>query len=582
MSVDAQKQGKFTIVNTNIDMTEVTVINAMNGRQGDNGRKVYIALKDGQVPHNLTGEDIFIAAKDAAGKIKRISGVAEWISRTAGLFAMLLPQDMYQAAGQMQEAYIAVTGDSGSIISSIPITFTVVENNIIFTANASKDFVDTVEETVQKAVDKLAGLSDKIQAQSVAYDALSGGLNSIMDKFKEKKVASLNADNKFTGINEFSHSIIAGLSPRKAIFNSWDSVIESMDQFGGYWYTDGFNIFGNPSEMPYANIHIVPGNDPKVGRIEIHNPFNQEYWLGSVYDGKIQKWEQMAKTTSRKVPFTDFNYVAQNMGIYAGNWYNDGTQIINGPNDQLDFTNVVVISGNSLGSGYIEINNSFNQEHWIGSVAGGQIQKWVKVQMTTSSKAPFTDYAYVAKNMGIYGGNWYTDGQEINNAPEIGLTKSNISIVTGNDLGSGRIEIHDPDTHHFWIGSVQGGSITGWEEIGINDSTIYSKDITFMGGVLFLRRTGKFVQGYIYSEAVNQTFKPFTTIAKNIVPDGFRPVITADGYTDLKTYQDNATTNGMLELGTDGSLSSRSASNGSINGWMRWSATWITKDNIPK
>jgi len=202
--------------------------------------------------------------------------------------------------------------------------------------------------------------------------------------------------------------------------------------------------------------------------------------------------------------------------------------------------------------------------------------------MTTSSKAPFTDYAYVAKNMGIYGGNWYTDGQEINNAPEIGLTKSNITIVTGNDLGSGRIEIHDPDTHHFWIGSVQGGSITGWEEIGINDSTIYSKDITFMGGVLFLRRTGKFVQGYIYSEAVNQTFKPFTTIAKNVVPDGFRPVITADGYTDLKTYQDNATTNGMLELGTDGSLSSRSASNGSINGWMRWSATWITKDNIPK
>jgi len=491
MSVDAQKQGKFTIVNTNIDMTEVTVINAMNGRQGDNGRKVYIALKDGQVPHNLTGEDIFIAAKDAAGKIKRISGVAEWVSRTAGLFAMLLPQDMYQAAGQMQEAYIAVTGDSGSIISSIPITFTVVENNIIFTANASKDFVDTVEETVQKAVDKLAGLSDKIQAQSAAYDALSGGLNSIMDKFKEKKVASLNTDNKFTGINEFSHSIIAGLSPRKAIFNSWDSVIESMDQFGGYWYTDGFNIFGNPSEMPYANMQIIPGNDPKVGRIEIHNPFNQEYWLGSVYDGKIQKWEQMAKTTSRKVPFTDFNYVAQNMGIYAGNWYNDGTQIINGPNDQLDFTNVVVISGNSLGSGYIEINNSFNQEHWIGSVAGGQIQKWVKVQMTTSSKAPFTDYAYVAKNMGIYGGNWYTDGQEINNAPEIGLTKSNITIVTGNDLGSGRIEIHDPDTHHFWIGSVQGGSITGWEEIGINDSTIYSKDITFMGGVLFLRRTGK-------------------------------------------------------------------------------------------
>lgn len=582
MTIAETKQGKFTVINTNIDMTEVTVINSMNGRQGDDGRIVYFALKDGQVPHNLTGEDIFIAVKDAASKIKRVSGVHEWVSRQGGLFSMLLPSDMYQAAGEVQEAYIAITSDSGSIVSSIPITFRVVENNIIFTANASKDFVDTVEETVQKAVDKLDGLSNKIQAQSAAYDALSSGLNSIMDKFKEKKVASLNNDNKFTGVNEFSHSIIAGLSPRKAIFNSWDSVVQSMDQFGGYWYTDGFNIFGNPSEMPYANIQIIPGNDPKVGRIEIHNPFNQEYWLGSVGDGEIKKWEQLAKTTSRKVPFTDFNYVAQNMGIYAGNWYNDGTQIINGPNDQLDFTSIVVVSGNSLGSGYIEINNSFNQEHWIGSVAGGQIQKWVKVQMTTSSKAPFTDYAYVAKNMGTYAGNWYTDGSEIANAPEIGMLTSNITVVSGATLGTGRIEIHDPDTHHFWIGSVKDGIISGWEEIGINDSTIYSKDITFMGGVLMLRRSGKTVQAYLYSDNVDQTFKGYSVIAKNLVPDGYRPVISAGGMADLKTWQDKDTINGVIEVGTDGSLASRSASNGSVGGFMRWSATWLTKDNLPK
>ena len=136
MTIAETKQGKFTVINTNIDMTEVTVINSMNGRQGDNGRIQYFALKDGQVPHNLTGEDIFIAVKDAASKIKRVSGVHEWVSRQGGLFSMLLPSDMYQAAGEVQEAYIAITSDSGSIVSSIPITFRVVENNIIFTANA--------------------------------------------------------------------------------------------------------------------------------------------------------------------------------------------------------------------------------------------------------------------------------------------------------------------------------------------------------------------------------------------------------------------------------------------------------------
>lgn len=581
MTESAKTQGKFTIINTSIDMTEATVINSMNGRQGDDGRTVYFALKDGQAPHNLTGEDVFIAAKDAAGKIKRVSGVSEFISRQGGLFSMILPKDMYQAAGEMQEAYIAITSDSGSIVSSIPITFTVIENNIIFTANASRDFIDTVDEAIRKAMDKVGDLSQKIDTQSASYDALKSGLDSIMDKFSEKKVASLNGDNKYTGINEFGRSIIAGLAPRKAIFNSWDSVINAMDQFGGYWYTDGFNIFGNPSEMLYSNIQIIPGNDPKVGRIEIHNPFNQEFWVGSVADGEIKKWEQLDKKTSAKVPFEDFSYVAQNMGVYAGHWYNDGSKIINGPNDQMDFVNINIVSGNSLGSGYIETHNSFNQEHWLGSVAGGQIQKWEKVQTTISGKVPFADYAVVAKNMGIYAGNWYVDNQEINNAPEIGLLNSNVTIVSGGDLGSGRIEIHDPDTHHFWIGSVKGGVITGWEEIGINDSTIYSKDITFMGGVLMLRRTGKTVQGYIYSPNMDQTFKGYSTIAKNIVPEGFRPVVNTGGMADMKTWQDKDTNNGVIELGTDGSFTTRSASNGSIGGFITWSASWITKDNIP-
>lgn len=582
MTIAETKQGKFTVINTNIDMTEVTVINSMNGRQGDDGRIVYFALKDGQVPHNLTGEDIFIAVKDAASKIKRVSGVHEWVSRQGGLFSMLLPSDMYQAAGEVQEAYIAITSDSGSIVSSIPITFRVVENNIIFTANASRDFLDTVDKTIADSIQKVKELTNNIEAQSKAYDALSSGLQATLQKFNEKKVASLNGDNKYTGINEFSRSIIAGLAPRRAIFTSWDTVTQSMDQFGGYWYTDGFDIYGSPTEMPYSDIQIIPGNDPKIGRIEVHNSFNQDLWLASVADGEIKKWEQVAKKTSSKAPFTDFNVVAKNMGVYAGEWYNDGVQIINGPNDQVAFTNITVKSGNSNGIGYIETHNSFNQEHWIASVAGDQIIDWQKMQSVTSGKAPFTDYAVVAKNMGVYAGNWYTDGSEIANAPEIGMLTSNITVVSGATLGTGRIEIHDPDTHHLWIGSVKGGIITGWEEIGINDSTIYSKDITFMGGVLMLRRSGKTVQAYLYSDNVNQTFKGYSVIAKNLVPDGYRPVISAGGMADLKTWQDKDTINGVLEVGTDGSLASRSASNGSVGGFLRWSATWLTKDNLPK
>ncbi|MBC6498535.1 hypothetical protein H7R52_07055 [Weissella confusa] len=84
---------------------------------------------------NLAGQinskqvSMLLTAKDSAGKVKQILGVQDMISATGGLFSMLIPGEMYQSAGDVEEAYISVQDGAGTVISSIPVTFTVVERN---------------------------------------------------------------------------------------------------------------------------------------------------------------------------------------------------------------------------------------------------------------------------------------------------------------------------------------------------------------------------------------------------------------------------------------------------------------------
>jgi len=50
----SKTDGRYAIVDTTLAKTDATVIESLSGRQGDNGRIVYFAIKDGNLPHNLT------------------------------------------------------------------------------------------------------------------------------------------------------------------------------------------------------------------------------------------------------------------------------------------------------------------------------------------------------------------------------------------------------------------------------------------------------------------------------------------------------------------------------------------------
>ena len=207
MATQAQSQGRYAVINTLLDTTDVTLIDSLSGRQGDNGRIVYFAIKDGNLPHNLDGQNVVLTAKDSGGKVKQISGINDMISATGGLFSMLIPGEMYQSAGDIEEAYISVQDGAGTVISSIPVTFTVIANNILFTANASKDYIDSVQQAIDEANSRISGLNDNIKAQQLAYETLKTSVENLADQINSKQVAMLNVENNFTETATFTKGL---------------------------------------------------------------------------------------------------------------------------------------------------------------------------------------------------------------------------------------------------------------------------------------------------------------------------------------------------------------------------------------
>lgn len=182
---------KYAIINTQLNQTNATLIEQLNGRQGDNGRIVYFSLRDGNLPHNISNQNISIIVKDAAGKIKIISTVKDLISSVGGLFSMVIPGELYQAAGDVEEAFIQVSDENNVVISSVPITFTVIANNIILTSNASKDYIDSINELFEQINSRIDPVNQQLTAATQTGEALGQTLINYQKSISDNAVITL-------------------------------------------------------------------------------------------------------------------------------------------------------------------------------------------------------------------------------------------------------------------------------------------------------------------------------------------------------------------------------------------------------
>ncbi|WP_248719360.1 BppU family phage baseplate upper protein, partial [Convivina intestini] len=201
---------KYVQINTELSTDQATVVNAMSGRQGDNKREVFFQLKDGQFPHNLSGQDVRLVVKDAKGVLKVLSGMNNVSNLALGRFSMVIPWNFYQAAGDILDGYLQVT-EGDKVISTIPIHYTVYTNQGTFVQTDDKVFLSDVQTLVDDINSRFKGATQNLEAMETATKLLQQALDNVTAQINGKGLASKGDDNTFTGSNTFTNPIKGSL-----------------------------------------------------------------------------------------------------------------------------------------------------------------------------------------------------------------------------------------------------------------------------------------------------------------------------------------------------------------------------------
>lgn len=226
--IDAGKymNGKFAKVNTHIgDGSDTYLIPGLNGRQGDDGRRLYLQFYDGNFPHDLTGETVELQGKDAQGRTKTSVSLEHVYSAKAGTCSFLVPGPFYQAAGPYTNAYFVIKkADTGQAVSTIPVAMTVVENAVFMTTNESETYLDEYEGRLlkfQKLLDQwMEGSGGQIEGVQKLIGTAQNQAAELMKQIQDNHMAKLDGVNDFTGTNTFGTAHISNATLDNATIGS--------------------------------------------------------------------------------------------------------------------------------------------------------------------------------------------------------------------------------------------------------------------------------------------------------------------------------------------------------------------------
>ncbi|CAK1244390.1 hypothetical protein R53718_MFFEMHAI_01350 [Fructobacillus evanidus] len=185
------------------DVNSTTLVPALNGRQGDNNREVFLWLKNGKQGYDLTGKTVTLYVKDAAGVVKTASTMNDQTGLSTGHFSLLIPSAVYQAPGAVQDSYIQIK-QNDTVTTSIPVAFNVVENTMLVTQTQSETYLDSVQKLVDDANKRLATATTNLQSVENAIQALQVTINNLNSQFNSDLFAQKAKDNTFTGTNTFN------------------------------------------------------------------------------------------------------------------------------------------------------------------------------------------------------------------------------------------------------------------------------------------------------------------------------------------------------------------------------------------
>lgn len=210
---EVQYSGKFAVIDTDIKSTDSYLFDGLNGRQGDEGRRVYLQIRDNGFPHDLTGETVELHGKDAKGMTKTTASMEHVFSAKAGTLSFLIPGAFYQAVGDYQNAYFVIkkTG-TDQVVSTIPVSFTVMENAIFMTTGESVTYLANVDgkiADVAKRVDSVTTtFNETLNTINDSATSVANQVTQYMKQLKDNQVATLGGANNFTSTNHFTNLIV--------------------------------------------------------------------------------------------------------------------------------------------------------------------------------------------------------------------------------------------------------------------------------------------------------------------------------------------------------------------------------------
>ncbi|CAK1248759.1 hypothetical protein LMG30237_ALEAABJJ_01202 [Fructobacillus tropaeoli] len=199
----------YAELNINItDINSTTFVPALNGRQGDNNREVFLWLKNDLQGYDLTGKTVTLFVKDASGVVKTASTMNDQTGLSTGHFSLLIPSEVYQAPGAVQDSYIQIK-QNDTIITSIPVSFNVVENTMLVTQTQSQTYLDSVQKLIDDTNERLSATTSNLTAVENAVQALKVTIANLNDQYSSDLFAKKANDNEFKGVNTFDQKIVA-------------------------------------------------------------------------------------------------------------------------------------------------------------------------------------------------------------------------------------------------------------------------------------------------------------------------------------------------------------------------------------
>lgn len=309
--LEAQDRNNRIVLDTTVSADRTTMIPAMNGHQGDNGRVVPFVVVEGpnQRPKNMQGMSIDLVGTDHDGRVKISGATYKPINMAVGMLDFTIPGAFYQAVGDYQQAYFRIKDSNSQVVSTINVAFTTLAGADYMTTGDSRIYNGYVKQSMAGVEQEVADWVNQIKAMlsgtEGAADVARSAVQALMAAIAANEAATLGGNNNFTGQNKFhgpteidnligpardalfdyTNKKVAGVTSQ---LNSVTSRLANVLRTDSVWtrdYTLGgcLSRANNGNDFALSKWHIMDGLNIIVGRGDVRVDNDQEYNESQIY-----------------------------------------------------------------------------------------------------------------------------------------------------------------------------------------------------------------------------------------------------------------------------------------------------------